>query len=209
MFAETTKTGVSVTNDVTVSLSKNRDNKSDISQERIRPHSPRLLRQNFRCNSPNLRFDAIVASSSHYLRTSSPLDLSIASPLRTPSISSINSEESTLRPNLSSLATIKFNQDIKMKFRKYQKLKSQQLCDLKNQLARANKEKLMYKKRYMRLHQEFKKFKQSNLQVRQIPKNSKIQTCKNVSVRLSFSFLRMMTIQSFAQVKRILLHKME
>lgn len=112
-----------MTNDVTESLPKNRDNKPGISQEPIRPHSPRLLRQNVRCNSPNLRIDAIVAHGSHYLRTSSPLDLSLASPLRTPSISSINSEESTLHPNSpnleSSLATIKLKQDIQMKFRKY------------------------------------------------------------------------------------------
>lgn len=168
------QTSVSVTNDVTESLSKNRDNEPGISQEKIRPCSSRLFQQNVRCNSPNLRFDAILASSSHYLRTSSPLDLSIASPLRTPSASSINSEESTLRPNIPnlepSLATIKFNQDIKIKFRKYQKLKTQQICDLKNQLAKANKIILMYKKRYMRLNQELKKFKKSNLQVRQIPK---------------------------------------
>ncbi|KAH9630168.1 hypothetical protein HF086_016386 [Spodoptera exigua] len=162
--ARNNPTSVSETNDAE-SLPKNQDNEPGISQELIGPHSPRLLRQNVRCNnSPNLRIDAIVASSSHYLRTSSPLDLSIASPLRTPSISSINSEESTLRPNSpnldTSFNTVKFKQDIKMKFRKYQNVKTQQIHDLRKQLAKANKEKLMYKKRYMRLHQEFKKLKQ-------------------------------------------------
>ncbi|KAF9423866.1 hypothetical protein HW555_000924, partial [Spodoptera exigua] len=174
--ARNNPTSVSETNDAE-SLPKNQDNEPGISQELIGPHSPRLLRQNVRCNSPNLRIDAIVASSSHYLRTSSPLDLSIASPLRTPSISSINSEESTLRPNSpnldTSFNTVKFKQDIKMKFRKYQNVKTQQIHDLRKQLAKANKEKLMYKKRYMRLHQEFKKLKQSNLEVRRIPTKPK------------------------------------
>lgn len=83
--ARNNPTSVSETNDAQ-SLPKNQDNEPGISQELIGPHSPRLLRQNVRCNSPNLRIDAIVASSSHYLRTSSPLDLSIASPLRTPTM---------------------------------------------------------------------------------------------------------------------------
>ncbi|KAF9405878.1 hypothetical protein HW555_013557, partial [Spodoptera exigua] len=48
-----------------------------------------------------------------------------------------------------------------------------QIHDLRKQLAKANKEKLMYKKRYMRLHQEFKKLKQSNLEVRRIPTKPK------------------------------------
>ncbi|KAF9409260.1 hypothetical protein HW555_011295 [Spodoptera exigua] len=68
--ARNNPTSVSETNDAE-SLPKNQDNEPGISQELIGPHSPRLLRQNVRCNSPNLRIDAIVASSSHYLRTSS------------------------------------------------------------------------------------------------------------------------------------------
>lgn len=85
----------------------------------------------------NLRVETLVASSSNFLATSSPQQTPPGSPQLTPNISSINS---TLRPDSPasdcSVATLKFQRDLKQKFRIYQKSKHSQLIRLQEKLTK-------------------------------------------------------------------------
>lgn len=126
------------------------------SRRSLRFESPQSDKR--RCQ--NLRINALVANSSTFLVTSSPQQTPPGSPQLPPSVSSINSPDSTPCPNSpasdSSIVTMKFQRKLQQRFRQYQKSKSRQLYELQKKLAQVSHERNMYKKRYDRLIQKAK-----------------------------------------------------
>lgn len=108
-----------------------------------------------RCD--NLRIDALVASSSNFLATSSPQQTPPGSPQLAPNISSIDSASRPGSPaSNSSTATLKFQYDLQQKLRRYQKSKHSQLIALQKKLAQVTRERNLYKKRCERFIQKGK-----------------------------------------------------